>query len=96
MVPATCVALVLPSRRELEDHAVLRRTGLAKTPIPSKRVVIEAALRNPLHREHQPDGRYRFWIFVAELGRYLRVVTLEDGETVHNAFPDRNYREVEP
>jgi hypothetical protein len=25
--------------------------------------------------------------------RYLRVVTLEDGETVHNAFFDRNFRE---
>ena len=22
----------------------------------------------------------------------LRVVTLEDGETIHNAFPDRNFR----
>jgi hypothetical protein len=27
--------------------------------------------------------------------RYLRVVTLEDGETVHNAFFDRNFREDE-
>jgi len=25
--------------------------------------------------------------------RYLRAVTLEDGETVHNAFFDRNFRE---
>jgi hypothetical protein len=25
--------------------------------------------------------------------RFLRVVTLEDGETVHNAFFDRNFRE---
>jgi hypothetical protein len=25
--------------------------------------------------------------------RYLRVVTLEDGEAVHNAFFDRNFRE---
>jgi len=38
---------------------------------------------------------YRLWIFVQDLGKYLRVVTLEDGETVNNAFPDRNYREVE-
>jgi hypothetical protein len=53
-------------------------------------------LRNPLRREHQPNGRFRLWIFVEELGKHLRVVTLEDGETVHNAFPDRNYREVEP
>ena len=25
--------------------------------------------------------------------RYLRVVTLEDGETIHNAFFDRRFRE---
>jgi hypothetical protein len=24
-------------------------------------------------------------------GRIFRVVTLEDGETVHNAFPDRDF-----
>ena len=52
----------------------------------------EQALRNPAHREVQPDGRVRHWVFVEELGRYLRVVTLEDGETVHNAFPDRDFQ----
>jgi hypothetical protein len=44
-------------------------------------------------REVQRDGRVRYWGAVPELeGRVLRVVTLEDGETVHNAFPDRNFR----
>jgi len=27
------------------------------------------------------------------MGKYLRVVTLADGETVLNAFPDRNFKE---
>jgi hypothetical protein len=27
-------------------------------------------------------------------GKYLRVVLLEDAETVHNAFFDRSFREV--
>ncbi|MGH9777530.1 MAG: hypothetical protein ACRD5I_03890 [Candidatus Acidiferrales bacterium] len=41
----------------------------------------------------QEDGRIRFWGAVPELGeRVLRVVTLEDGETVHNAFPDRDFK----
>lgn len=53
----------------------------------------ERALRQPLRRETQPDGRVRHWIFVAEMGKHLRVVTLEDGETVHNAFPDRGFEE---
>lgn len=55
----------------------------------------ERALREPEGREVQADGRVRFWVYVPELGRHLRVVTLEDGETVHNAFPDRGYGEVE-
>lgn len=54
----------------------------------------ERALREPLRREVQADGRIRFWVFIAELDKYLRVVTLEDGETVHNAFPDRGFGEV--
>jgi hypothetical protein len=36
--------------------------------------------------------RIRYWGYVATLGKYLRVVTLADGETFHNAFPDRRYR----
>jgi len=39
----------------------------------------------------QQDGRVRLWGYVVETNRYLRVVLLEDGETVHNAFFDRNY-----
>ena len=39
------------------------------------------------------DDRVRYWGFVATLGKYLRVVTLGDGETVHNVFPDRNFKE---
>jgi hypothetical protein len=52
----------------------------------------ERIVRKPLRRVVQPDGRIRFWGAVPELGgRVLRVVTLEDGETLHNAFPDRNF-----
>lgn len=51
----------------------------------------------PLRREAQADGRIRFWGRIVPAGegrpRYLRVVTLDDGETVHNAFFDRNFRE---
>jgi hypothetical protein len=47
-----------------------------------------------VRRERQPDGRIRQWGYVAELGgRALRVITLSDGETVHNAFPDRDFEE---
>jgi len=55
---------------------------------------IEQILHNPVKRETQPEEkRIRHWGYIAELGKYLRVVTLEDGVTVHNAFPDRNFKE---
>jgi hypothetical protein len=50
-------------------------------------------LEQPLRVERQEDNRYRFWAAIPELeGRYLRVVTLEDGVTIHNAFPDRGFQ----
>ena len=58
-----------------------------------QRAWCEKALREPTRREVQPDGRVRYWVYVPELGRHLRVVTLEDGRTVHNAFPDRDFKE---
>lgn len=53
---------------------------------------IEEVLRNPLRVEVQANGRIRHWGYVPELAKYLRVVTEPDGETVHNAFPDRRFR----
>ena len=41
----------------------------------------------------QADGRIRRWGSVPEMGnRYLRVILLSDGETVHNAFFDRGFK----
>ena len=51
---------------------------------------------SPLRRETQPDDRVRFWGEVFLPGesrpRYLRVVTLEDGKTINNAFLDRGFQ----
>jgi len=50
-------------------------------------------LEQPFRKEIQAeDGRIRHWIFIAELNKYLRVVTLEDGVTLHNAFPDSRFK----
>jgi hypothetical protein len=54
-----------------------------------------AAVAAPIRREVQPDGRVRHWIHLPEENRYLRVVTLEDGVTVHNAFYDRRFVEAD-
>lgn len=53
---------------------------------------IEYVLSNPIRTEVQANGRIRRWAFIPELGKYLRVVTEPDGETVHNAFLDRGFR----
>ena len=50
-------------------------------------------LQKPIKMEKQENNRYRFWAPVKELeGRYLRVITLEDKLTIHNAFPDRSFK----
>ena len=47
----------------------------------------------PIRKEIQEDGRIRFWGLVPELKKIIRVVVLEDGETIHNAFMDRNFKQ---
>jgi hypothetical protein len=53
-------------------------------------------IHNPLKTATQSDGRIRKWKYIEEAGKYLRVILLEDGETVHNAFFDRSYKEELP
>jgi hypothetical protein len=54
---------------------------------------IERVLNRPEHERKQSDGRLRRWGRVPEAGnRWLRVVVLDDGVTVHNAFFDRRFR----
>lgn len=56
----------------------------------------EQTVREPEATEIQTDGRVRHWRFIPELGRHLRVITLSDGETLHNAFPDRSFEPEAP
>ena len=66
---------------------VMNRPGRRIDPVE-----ISRTLATPVRRERQPDGRIRHWRWVAETGRWLRVVTEADGETVHNAFWDRDFQ----
>lgn len=55
---------------------------------------IKYVINNPAKEEIQSDGRIRRWAKIKEAGqKYLRVVLLEDGETLHNAFFDRSFKE---
>ena len=62
---------------------------------PIKEEWILDAMKNPLQQDVQADGRIRKCKFIDEVGKYLRVILLEDGETVHNAFFDRSFKEEE-
>jgi len=55
---------------------------------------IERVIQHPLREERQTDGRIRRWARIPEMdNRALRVILLADGETVHNAFFDRDFEE---
>jgi len=54
---------------------------------------IEFVIKNPDKTVIQSDGRIRKWSKIAEANKTLRVILLEDGVTVHNAFFDRSYKE---
>ena len=65
---------------------------LRKRPYLEKEWCIRV-IQKPIRSEPQERNRYRFWGEIPELeGRYLRVVTLEDMATIHNAFPDRRFK----
>lgn len=53
---------------------------------------IARVLANLIKTEQQPNQQIAYWGNIKEAeNRVLRVITLEDGETVHNAFFDRNF-----
>jgi hypothetical protein len=65
---------------------------LRKRPYLRKEFCI-FVIENAVRSEPQEHNRHRFWAAINELGgRYLRVITLEDKVTIHNAFPDRGFK----
>lgn len=69
-----------------ENHVLRKRPYLRKE-------WCEYVLSHPVRCETQEHNRHRYWAAIPELGgRYLRVITLEDRVTIHNAFPDRGFR----
>jgi hypothetical protein len=76
------------------DQQVLRKRPYID-PAWCARIIAE-----PLRREMQDNGRIRHWGMIVDprdgMTRALRVVTLNDSETIHNAFFDRGFREEQP
>ena len=77
--------MTIPTTGYFQNDVMIKRPYI-------KSECLELALLSPVRREVQADdGRIRHWVWIEELARYLRVVTLEDGLTEHNAFPDRRF-----
>jgi len=78
--------------------AEYRFTGYFKNEVLRKRPYIRKewcirVIRKPLKVDVEGNKRVRFWGVIPELkGRVLRVVTLADRVTIHNAFPDRGFK----
>jgi len=67
--------------RQRPDRATIRSDWIQRT------------IESPIREVVQADGRIRRWSAVPEAGgKFLRVVLLADGETVHNAFFDRGFQ----
>lgn len=53
---------------------------------------VQYVIDHPVKEVIQKDGRIRRWAPIDKMdGKYLRVILLPDGETVHNAFFDRSF-----
>lgn len=53
---------------------------------------IEETVKNADYTEIQADGRIRKWKRIESEHKFLRVILLPDGETIHNAFFDRSFK----
>ena len=78
-----CTEYYLYTRRR-PDRELIKEEWIVRT------------INNPLRTEIQSDGRIKKWGYIEEAGKYLRVILLRDGETIHNAFFDRDFSEETP
>lgn len=77
---------------EFQFTEYFEKSVLRKRPYLRKEWCIQV-VESPIRSEPQEANRFRFWGAVPELdGRYLRVITLDDKRTIHNAFPDRGFK----
>ena len=69
--------------KQRPDRAIIKEEWISDT------------IKKPIKTEVQTDGRIKKWSYIEEIDKYLRIILLEDGETVHNAFFDRGFKEEE-
>ncbi|HLG83594.1 MAG TPA: hypothetical protein VKY22_21475 [Bradyrhizobium sp.] len=83
----------MKTTRYFEEQVLRKRPYIA-------RAMCQAVIDAPMRRDIQEYGPVRYWGKAADAGdgkeRILRAITLDAGETVHNAFFDRNFRKDKP
>ncbi len=78
--PAWLFTAYFHTTRERPDRAAIALDWIIRTAA------------EPEYQRRQVDGRLRCWRRIKEAdNRWLRVVLLEDGRTIHNAFFDRGF-----
>jgi len=71
----------LEHMRKRSDRAIIKDEWIVRV------------IQSPVKSDVQSDGRIRKWAWIAEEDKFLRVILREVGETVHNAFFDRSFKE---
>lgn len=54
--------------------------------------LLDNIIRNPIEKETQNDNKVKLWGYSSLHNKYVRIILLEDQETVHTAFFDRNFK----
>lgn len=49
-------------------------------------------MKHPSRVEIQTDGRKKLHAWDAKVSKWVRIIVLEDEETIHNIFYDRNFK----
>jgi hypothetical protein len=60
-------------------------------PYITKEICI-SIVQSPIKSEKQNNGRMRYWGWSEKYSKYIRVIVLEDNETILTAHFDRNFK----
>jgi len=74
-------------------HGFITALSGSQIKPPALPEVYDYVINHPLKTEIQSDGRIKKWAKINDVDKFLRVILLEDGETVHNSFFDRSFKE---
>ena len=92
MEPGNATGVILGGMADYGFTEYFETEVLRKRPYLKKEWCVRV-VEHPIRSEPQEHNRSRFWAVVPEFGgKVLRVITLEDKVTIHNAFPDRGFK----